>query len=307
MRRITIESWSPGYGSPFDVDAAAASDAVVDEQVELPAAKWRPLEPDPSVSAAAQVRFVDGIRRVDALVWLTAEDGTARAGLCASFAAGVACCDTDATIERVEVRRGLITTAGAEPLETSAGTYAPLAVADDDPARLDAGLQQRMRDLEIAVARQAPRSDLIVIDGPLRERQDVHAAIGYIKTHHVRYLSPSANQVVACLHAGQRTPLFVTQTTWSRYCWYLRLPGATGHPWAGVVRCEAAADLPLAAARTLADRTCVTLPRFASEPHKEPRAPQNLYPIAALERELRRRLGDAAYLERLLRATVSRA
>ena len=32
---------------------------------------------------------------------------------------------------------------------------------------------------------------------------------------------------------------------------------------------------------------------YASEQHKEPRAPQNLYPIAGLEQELRRRLGDS--------------
>ena len=32
------------------------------------------------------------------------------------------------------------------------------------------------------------------------------------------------------------------------------------------------------------------LPAFASAPHKDTRSPQNLYPIAGLERELRRRL-----------------
>ena len=45
-----------------------------------------------------------------------------------------------------------------------------------------------------------------------------------------------------------------------------------------------------------------TLPRFASEPHKDGRAPQNLYPIAGLEGELRRRLGDPHLLERGLRS-----
>ncbi len=42
------------------------------------------------------------------------------------------------------------------------------------------------------------------------------------------------------------------------------------------------------------------LPRFASEPHKDTRAPQNLYPIGGLERELRHRLGDQALLFRSL-------
>ncbi len=49
------------------------------------------------------------------------------------------------------------------------------------------------------------------------------------------------------------------------------------------------------------------LPRFASEPHKEPRAPQNLVPIAGLEHRLRHRLGDPLVLERALRVAAAAA
>jgi hypothetical protein len=70
---------------------------------------------------------------------------------------------------------------------------------------------------------------------------------------------------------------------------------------AGVIRCEASADLSVAEAVEWADRVTVTLPRFASSLHKEPRAPQNLYPIGGLERALRRRLGDQQLLYRSLR------
>jgi hypothetical protein len=45
----------------------------------------------------------------------------------------------------------------------------------------------------------------------------------------------------------------------------------------------------------------VTLGRFASTEYKDSRAPQNLYPIAGLERELRRRLGEPNLLYRALR------
>jgi hypothetical protein len=72
------------------------------------------------------------------------------------------------------------------------------------------------------------------------------------------------------------------------------------------VRCEAPPDLDVDAARARADRTAAVLPRFASQPHKDPRAPQNLHPIAGLERALRRRLGDPALLERALRAAAAR-
>jgi hypothetical protein len=56
----------------------------------------------------------------------------------------------------------------------------------------------------------------------------------------------------------------------------------------------------------VADRVTAVLPVVASEPHLDPRAPQNLVPIAALERELRRRLGDPAFVYRALREATFR-
>jgi len=94
--------------------------------------------------------------------------------------------------------------------------------------------------------------------------------------------------------------VFTVGTTWTRHSWYVRLPGANGVPLAGVVRCEASADLAPTAVGALADVTAAVLPRYASEAHKDPRAPQNLYPIGGLERELRRRLGDPMLLYRAL-------
>src|SRR5690606_27259422 len=67
----------------------------------------------------------------------------------------------------------------------------------------------------------------------------------------------------------------------------------------------AAGDLGRAEATALADRVAATVPRFATQPHNDPRAPQNLHPIAGLERELRRRLGDQALLERALREAAA--
>jgi hypothetical protein len=137
--------------------------------------------------------------------------------------------------------------------------------------------------------------------------------VGYIKTHHTPYLRDQgdAHTVVAALGTGQRTPLFQLTTSgggndYSRYTWYLRLPCPPGAPWAGVVRLECSAELDVAAAVALADRTQVTLARYASAGYKDSRAPQNLYPIAGLERALRRRLGDAGVLYRALRAAAGR-
>lgn len=306
--KLVIEPWAPEYGAPIDADALAPTDAVVDVDIEVPAATWRPLDPAPSARAASCVEFVDGVRRIDARVWLTDTDGTTRIGICASWAAGITRCQaSDARIARVEVRRGLFGPGSAPELATRAGTYLPMAVAGNDVEQLSLGLQQRMGELETLVAaesRSAEDDTLVVLDGPLTGRQSIPGALGYVKTHRVSYLPDSVSAVVPRLAPGQRTPIFVTTTSWSRYSWYLRLPGPDGHPWAGIIRGEASADRALEEVRILADRAALTLPRFASAPHKDPRAPQNLYPIAGLERELRRRLGDAAWIYRALRSAV---
>ena len=115
------------------------------------------------------------------------------------------------------------------------------------------------------------------------------------------YLPPDLNAVVGALTPGQRTPAFLMGTSWDRHSWYLRLPGPKGAPWSGVVRIECPATLPVDEVTRLAGLSQRCLGRFASAAYKDSRAPQNLYPIAGLERELRRRLGDQRLLYRALR------
>jgi hypothetical protein len=171
----------------------------------------------------------------------------------------------------------------------------------DDQATLTGGVQAQLAALEADVSGETRGDDdLLVVDGPLRGRQHLPRALGYVKTHRVEYLPAALTAVVTALRAGQRTPVFRVGTSWHRYAWYLRLPCPPGAPWAGIVRLECAAELPVSAAVALADRSAVTLPRFASTPYKDPRAPQNLVPIAGLERRLRAMLGDARLLYRTL-------
>jgi hypothetical protein len=56
----------------------------------------------------------------------------------------------------------------------------------------------------------------------------------------------------------------------------------------------------------MADRTAAVLPLVASQEHLDPRAPQNLVPIAALERELRHLMGDRGLVYRAIRSAVMR-
>jgi len=278
-----------------------------DLSVERPVATWSPVVPTTGKDPRT-ILFTDGVRRVDARVWI--QDGIgSRPGICASYAAGAVLCDGKAKVVACEVQRGLFTAAStASAIVCKHASYPVRSAPGDTPEQLALGLQQRMGELEVMLA-SAHEADLVVIDGPLSGRQDVPGAVGFVKTHHVSYLreSPNAEAVVGQLAPGERTPLFLTMTSWSRFSWYLRLPGAVGHPWAGIVRCEASADHEVSEVVAIADRVCRVLPRYASVAHKDPRAPQNLYPIAGLENRLRGRLGDAELLMRGLRVSAHAA
>jgi hypothetical protein len=322
--RFSVDGWDPGYGSSVDVedDDLGESSAPVEVNVELPAGQWRAIDPDLALPRPAALMFVDGVRRVEARVWIENDAASAAreatAALCASYAAGVVrCCGSQAELVFTETRRGLFTIAPhAADITTWAGRYAACRVPP--PARgkplsmtLSQALQNRLAEVEAAAAKEAvarlslpPEADLLVVDGPLRRGQHLPRTLGYIKSHRSTYLAPEQNALVSELAPGQRTPIFRMGSSWVRHTWYLRLPGAAGAPWAGVVRVECSADLPVPQVIELAGLSQLCLGRFASTQYKDGRAPQNLYPISGLERELRRRLGDAKLLYRALRRSA---
>lgn len=317
--RFSVDPWDPSYGASLDTELGE-SEAETTVDVECPPERWRPLDPDPAVRAPATVLFVDGIRRVDAQLWVEERPGEASPALCGSWAAGVVCCCPDgAHLGGADVRRGLFTSApGAADVVTAAGAYTAHRLEPGKAAgagqRLSAALQAALRrtELEVALAARERRAcrtdaddDLLVLDGSVQGRQHLPRTVGFTKTHSQTYLPATLGGIVARLDTGQRTPVFRIDGPWRRHTWYLRLPCAPAGPWAGVVRVECSADLPVAEAVALAARSQVTLVRYASAEYKDSRAPQNLYPIAGLERALRRRLGEQALLYRALRRSAS--
>ncbi|GAA4213976.1 hypothetical protein GCM10022220_39750 [Actinocatenispora rupis] len=321
--KVHVDAWDPSYGRSFEADAgpgggpAAASSAPVETGVERPAAAWSPLTPAPDARPPRTVLLVDGVRRIDARVWVEDDEGVARPGVCASYAAGVVRCDLAAGVAELGlsgVSHGLFAPGpSVAPLRAHAtAVYRPHRVVGDDPSQVDAELQRRLYELEVQVSERARRDatddepDLLVVDGPLRGRTALPRALGYAKTHHKQYLDGELTRVVTSLAPSQRTPLFLLGGQWHRYSWYLRLPCAPGSPWSGIVRLECPADWPRPDAVRYADISAVTLPRFASSAYKDPRAPQNLVPIAGLERRLRALLGDPRLLLRGLRSAAAR-
>ncbi len=300
--RFTVDPWDPGYGASVQSDLAESTSVPVTD-VECPDEEWRPLAPG-RAPAADTALFVDGVRRIEARAWI--EGGIEPVpGVFASWAAGVVRCDGTARIEAIEVARGVFAPSAAlDDISSSCGRFVANPTTNARPETLNTKINTCMTEVEARIAERTRRcgSELIVLDGPLREStKELRDAVGVVKSHDVKYLPTALDRVVGDLLAGERTPVFALNTRFPKFSWYLRLPGPKGGPWAGIVRCEASAALRADAAILLADRVAATLPRFASEPHKDPRAPQNLYPIGGLERQLRHRLGDAAVVYRALR------
>ena len=304
--RFAVETWAPDYGVAADESNLEPSGATVVVDVEVAAAAWAPIVPDGAVAAPERILFVDGVRRIDARVWF--EDGAiVRPGVCASVAAGsVLSAGAHACLDEVVVERGFF--ARASPalasIDTAHGRYHAVPCQGDAPDDAYLAIHRMMAALESRIA-ASHDADLVVFDGPLRQRTD-RSAVGYVKTQHVQYLPDELQVVVGRLGVGERSPLFLLEGQ-GRHSWYLRLPGRLAHPLSGIVRLEVAAGGTVGELAARADAVSRALPRFASEAHKDPRAPQNLYPIAGLEQRLRHRLGDQVLIERGLRRAATAA
>jgi hypothetical protein len=322
--RFAVDSWDPGYGTSFGIDVSPETVTSVVTDVEVAADEWAPIAVIPVEPPRATI-FVDGVRRIDARIWIDAGSPAgsggpateASMGLCASYAAGaICCCDRGAHVLEPEIRRGLFTVdAAATGLETWAGDYPPFPAKLNEnqglALSLSTALQQRLTELELIAAvnarGHAPEhgtpdgSELLVVDGPVRGREHLPRVLGFIKSHQIAYLEPRLHGLVASLAPDERTPVFLIGGSWDRFSWYLRLPGPPSHPWSGIARLECAANVTAADVIALAHLSQAVLPRFASEEFKDPRAPQNLYPVGALEKELRRRLGHPSLVYRALR------
>lgn len=311
MTRLFVEGWAPEYGASVEPDEQLApAEGTVDVTVEA-----RPWEPVGGVDdGIPQVAFVDGVRRVDARLVLDTEDGPV-AGLCGSHAVGAVVWDraapaskvVDATVHRVALlSAGHVPELPPLPLGIE---FEPGAVPDDDPAALIRAFHDGMRRAEAHLAEELARRGLFVVaDGPLYEYSDSDK-MGYVKSHRRSYLPPDHASIVGDLGAFERTPLFtIGEAAYRRYSWYVRLaPRDGGHSWAGIARCEASAIPGLDAVSKMADRSAAVLPLVASAQHHDPRAPQNLVPIAALERDLRHRMGDVGLVLRALRTALGAA
>jgi len=311
MTRLFVEGWAPEYGASVEPDEdLRAAEGSVDVEVEQ--RTWEPIAGlDDGIP---KVAFVDGVRRVDARLVLDEPTGPVP-GICGTYAVGAVLWDRiepKSDVIDAAVSRMAILTGGHLPSLPNLGyglVFDGASVPDDDPASLVRGLHDAMRRAEAHLAEELAQGGYFVVaDGPLYEYTETDK-MGYIKSHRRSYLPPEKGTILGLLGAGERTPLFtIGEGRYRRYSWYVRLADRNGgHSWTAIVRCEASAALGLETVAGLADRSAAVLPLVASEGHIDPRAPQNLVPIAALERDLKHRMGDAGLVLRALRTALGEA
>ncbi|MGZ4130333.1 MAG: hypothetical protein ACXVPR_05855 [Actinomycetota bacterium] len=308
MLVLRADPWTPDHGMGFET--------VLDE----PPARADPfVETDdwdhaiaPGGADGGPIRFVDGVRRVEQRL-IASEDGRRGHALFGTYAAGTVRTDGRAVFGACVVRRALVLGSRLHRddvrLRSGATELVYRAVTDpgsepDDPLHR---LQKEMQatETELAIEAAADDGELVLADGRWTSQQPTASpVVGVVKRWSRAYLVPEQEALVARLGAGERTPLFglaKPEEALGRFAWYARLCAVRPewHDHAGVVRCEVRVGVGLDAARGLADRVTALLPRFAGRT-SDPRYPQNLAPVGALETYLQHRMGHRGMIRRAL-------
>jgi hypothetical protein len=307
--RLHLDPWPGDYDGALQIEELQDSQsAEVDTTVEVSA--WGAFPAPADECRPNKLAFVDGVRRIDARV--VGETGTGQIvyGMFGSIAVGAVEIDGNkARVDRVVVRRYLVlgSNRSSEPEAFQIGnvlvTFDSYSTADSGPTGPMLALQNQMRTEEALLAEAIEASGACVFaDGPLTYFSELkHRTIGIVKRLHQPYISSAHFALLSQLQARERTPIFaILDGKYDRYAWYLRLANARAvdHGAAGIIRLEVRTGLGIEEAIKSAKISAACLPAFASDATRDPRSPQNLLPVGALEQELRRRLGDAIAIRR---------
>lgn len=316
--RVRIDPWEVDYG---DQTPLAPSDdqpqQQVDHEVEVADGQWAPITPPESQALPGRVFVVDGIRRLEARIHARQAEQLIFGGF-GSFAVGaVELAGSQASFCEPRVFRTAVLGAGQQlpaPVQVRDGlVYAAESTAVTEPDGPLRHIQKSMRLAEATLARDLSGDDtLVIVDGPLSfEPERPALALGYIKRVHEIYLPAKFLPLLAGLPAGSRTPMFTIQSTrsgFARYAWFQRLaaPAVGATELHGIVRLEVSTAVGIDTAGRLADAATVWLPKAAPSRARDPRSPQNLLPIGALEQRLRAQLGHSQLIRRWIEILIAK-
>jgi uncharacterized protein len=320
-----LEPWGNDYEPPIQISGELSlTESDVNPTVETD--NWDCFEPQEARSLPNRLIFIDGRRRLDAA--LVGGDGnTITYGVFGTIAVGAVVVDRTipkASCIEIDVHRvlgfGGEQDAVSTPIPCPLGSKAKLllykAIKSNQPNTPEARgaiVQNSMLAAEEQLVGKLNIKDtdtLVIRDGALRYESPT-STLGYIKTMHKQYLSENYAALMWKLLPGQRTPIFHIKDR-SQYSWYLKSgnsqhsPQQLGyHDLHGIVRMELSSKIDIETAKEIANQTCYLIPYYASHPSRDPRAPQNLAPVSALERELGRRMGDAILIKRRLQCFLA--
>jgi len=315
-----IDPWGEDFELPISIgELETDSTQLVHPDVE--GLNGQPRQPEQLPPLPEQLIFIDGRRRLDRRL-IGRNNGSMLYGAFATIGVGAVQInlnsEQNATYRDILIRRVLSfsgkiagipqyqvavpDTLGSAPL-----IYAfnhQLVTEKEDPQSAQTKVLQLMREEEMRLARELAvlPNNLIFLDGNLFSR--LEQAIGYVKTMRRQYLS---RDWLWHLQSGQRTGIFsIGRGENELWSWYIRsgtqnlnLSRMGYHGLHGIVRLEMyVAGTPLDTVRRIADLTTILIPQYASHPTRDPRAPQNLIPVGALEKELGRYMGNRNIIAR---------
>jgi hypothetical protein len=313
---LSLDPWSTDYGSAFEFEEESEEAPSFEVNALIETADWsRGITPQP-IPFPELVGFVDGVQRIESWARVDDEESSSVAVL-ASVAVGSVFSTPGRASVSVDYVSRVLAIGGptrAEPLvvpmrgrplvfetlpATGTGRHGAMQAA-----------AVRRRDLELAsIQKHLPSTPLVIADGRLIDlTRGPNQLAGIAKTLHQLYVAGEQRALIPRLDAGERTPVFLIKDSWgSRYSWFLRLPHTRPihHSYAGIVRLEIPEDESRSPVE-VADMLSHNLPRFASQPAHDPRAPQNLVPVGGLEKRLRHEMGDQAFIRRAIEDHLSR-
>lgn len=287
---ISVAEWQPSYGDPHTLEDTQEYATVWEHE--------RPQAIDCTPEPRPPLTFVDGVRRGEA--WIYLENGTALAAVLATGAV-VGTQVQHIAVERLFLRPEYSFLRLPEQPGGWSWRTVPLEAEQNPEMILQASMRAREAELAMNLASQG---QMVVADGPLIGAAKVSglSLVGCVKTQERLLLGPDDSGCLAELQPGQRSSVF----GWAeKHGCYVRLARRERHqhPYFGLVRLETVGEAEWA--RQWLHRVAGWIPDFAGVAHLDPRAPQNLQPVAGLERELRRRCGDSQLALRALRRAVS--
>lgn len=308
-----IDPWPPAYGVSLQTESDEDSTFQPLVQTDVEPVSWDEGITPPRVERLRSIVFIDGVQRIDAWGFIDDGERAVEAALASVAVGAVDCTPEGASVVAWRVERLLALTgardelsmhvvAGARTLE-----FRPVFSSRNDlsgRAAVNDAVSRRRHEMERRLGEEWMQDErLVVVDGRLSAPSSESAVVGLTKTIHQLYLEDPERRLLPRLGPGQRTPVFRIEydSRTTRYSWFLRLADARpiNHVLAGIVRIETP-DIGAGAAIRLADLTSACLPAFASRPEHDPRAPQNLLPVGALEKRLRHEMGDQLFIRRAI-------